>query len=111
MQTHLSIDVISLEGKNFIHALDRYTCWSQFSQLSRRALEEQVRIMKLFQLYPHGVPSTILSYKKYNKGMFRDLCVENDIQPKDTPSHSDECNGLINVQIGSSVRITAVFVH
>lgn len=95
VQCHLSVDVINLEGHNFLHCLDRASGWSEIGMLSRKDLAEQVRVFRRIQANRHGIPRSIHCDREYNKGAFQQYCDEMHINIVPVAAHSHESNGAI----------------
>ena len=94
-QTHLSLDIISLSGLNFLHIIDHATRWSEISHISRKELSVQISALRRVQLHTHGVPQTIQADQEYNKSLFLEFCQEYGITLIPVAENAHESNGLI----------------
>lgn len=59
-QNHLSIDVIHIEGTNFIHCVDRMTGWSEVGLLTCLDLITLVKSFHRTQIIRQGTPCQIM---------------------------------------------------
>lgn len=94
-QEHVSLDVVTISGMPFIHVVDHATRWSKLGRLRNHSLAEQVSVLETIQLFRHGVPRVITADGEYNKGEFKLMCEELNIDLITTPAHAHQSNGRV----------------
>eukprot|EP00171_Calliarthron_tuberculosum_P001417 IDg1417t1 len=91
----VAVDIINLEGFNFLHIVDKCTGWSEIGNLRRRDLKEQVKIFRKIQVLRHGPPFKIYGDNEYNKPVFLAFCDEIGAQFVPIPANDHEANGAV----------------
>ena len=94
-QANISIDVVHLGGKNFIHAVDECTSWSEVGHISSKAMDVQIRVLYRMQHLRHGPPKTIRCDNEYNNKDFQAFCATNETQLIPVAADDHEANGLV----------------
>lgn len=94
-QACISIDVIHLEGKNYIHSIDECTTWSEAGCIPNKSMESQIRVLKRMQHLRHGAPRTIRCDNEYNNTEFKEFCKQYGTELIPTAANDHEANGLI----------------
>lgn len=94
-QSHVLVDILNLEGFNFLHVVDRATGWSELGLLRRKLLKEQIRVFRAIQLHRHGPPLTITGDQEYNKVEIKSFCNEIGAQLVPTSANDHEANGSV----------------
>lgn len=100
-QTHLSIDVVHLEGLNFLHFVDSRTGWSKAGLLALRDPTTQVKVFQRIQVFRHGVPCTVMCVQEVAKGAFQVYCNDIHVRLLPTPADSQQYNGAVQMASGT----------
>ncbi len=94
-QAFISIDVVQLGGKNFLHTVDECTSWSEVGHIHRKSMDVQISVLRLIQHLRHGPPRTIRCDREYDNEQFKEFCSEHDTELLPVAANDHEANGLI----------------
>lgn len=98
-QALISIDVIKLEGNNFLHSVDECTSWSEATHIASKfgfkSMEFQTKVLYDMHILRHGPPLTIRCDNEYNNGPFAEFCKNMGIVLLPVAANDHEANGLI----------------
>ena len=94
-QSRISIDVIKLGGKNFLHSVDECTLWSEAAVIYRKSMDIQISALRRIQQLRHCPPGTIRCDREYDNSKFRAFCSETNTALIPVAANDHEANGLI----------------
>lgn len=94
-QAHISLDIIHLGGKNYLHTVDECTTWSEAGHIPNRTMETQIRVLTRIHHLRHGAPKTIRCDNEYNNDEFQTFCNEHGTTLLPVAANDHESNGLI----------------
>lgn len=66
----LSLDVVYVNEKQFLHGIGDETKWAKIDLLWPRRLQDQTDVFKRIQLYFHGLPNVIWGCQEFIKASF-----------------------------------------
>lgn len=94
-QAHISIYVIHLEGRNFIHTVDECTTGLEAGYICRKTMGVQIGVLRCIQYLRHGEPKTVLCDREYRNPRFRQFCQGAGTELLLVASNDHEAYGLI----------------
>ena len=94
-QERISIDVIHLEGRNYLHAVDESSRWSEAGHICSKAMRVQIDVLYRMQHLRHGSPKFIRCDREYFNSEFRAFCDQHQTELIAVAANDHESNGAI----------------
>lgn len=94
-QVNISLDLIHLDRRNYLHSIEESTSWSEIGYICRKTMDVQIELLRRFQYQRHGPPKSIKCDKEYDNVQFRTVCAETMPILNLVTANDHDSNGLI----------------